>query len=89
MRAKAKRDARKEWGKLLRDIAQILDGMGEALEVDDEILGAISGMGVTNLFPLLPAHIRHLFIEQLSDEAALSAQADRLYWDSLPSKQAA
>lgn len=72
----------KQTATTLRDLAYALNGMADAMENGDSILGAISGMGVANHLPALPAHVRELFTEYLTDEAAAGAKADRLYMEA-------
>lgn len=75
---------RKEWASQLRDIALLIDKMAEAMEEDDHILGSIAGLGIGNHLPALPKHIRDLFVEYLSDEAAAGYAADRRYYEAMP-----
>lgn len=70
---------RKDAAELLRDIGQHCIAMARALDEDDDILGSLAGMGLANHLPLLPAHIRAVFMEHLDDEAARGARADAAY----------
>lgn len=72
-------DQRKEWGETLLGFAEGVRSMAEGLIEDDGILGAIGGIGVAELGPALPTHIRHALIECLDDEAARSFRADVSY----------
>jgi hypothetical protein len=63
----------------LRAVAQMVEGLAYALEHDDEIMGSISGQGLANHLPALPKHVRDVFAEYLTDEAARSYRADLAY----------
>ncbi len=76
---------RTEWAAQLYDLALLINSMAEAMDSDDAILGSISGQGVANHLAALPKHIRDVFMEHLSDEAAAGIKADQRYWDSLAS----
>lgn len=72
----------------LRAVAAGIESMADALDQDDGIMGALSGMVLANNLPALPAHIRHTFIEYLDDEAAAGLRSETLYYESLTSAQA-
>ena len=75
--------ARETWrgeaAELLRLIASHLETMAQALDEDDDIMGALAGMGLANHLPMLPKHIRDVLIENLDDEAARGVRAETLY----------
>ena len=71
---------RKQWGEQLIDLASLIDSMGRAMIEADEILGAISGAGIANHLAGLPQHIREVFLEHASDEAAAGIKADQRYF---------
>lgn len=75
---------RQKWGEQLVDLAEMIDSMGRAMIEDDGILGALSGEGIANHLAALPQHIREVFLEHASDEAAASFKADQRYleWES-------
>jgi hypothetical protein len=56
-----------------------MEAMADALDDEDDILGAISGMNLAENLPALPKHIRDVLMEYLSDEAAAGQRADLLY----------
>ena len=70
---------RQKWAEQLHDLASLIDGMADALDEDDGILGSIAGEGIANHLPALPRHIRHLFMDYLSDEAAAGHATDLRY----------
>lgn len=74
---------RTDAAELLRLIASHLETMAKALDEEDDILGALSGMGLANHLPMLPKHIRDVFIEYLDDEAARASRAETLYWEEM------
>lgn len=63
----------------LHAIAQMLDGLADALVGDDEIVGVLCSEGLANHLPALPAHVRHVLADLLTDEAARSYRADLAY----------
>lgn len=69
------------WGTQLRDLASLIDSMGQAMEEGDDILGAISGQGIANHLCALPKHIRDVFMEHLCDEAADAFKAEQRYYE--------
>jgi hypothetical protein len=73
-----------EWAKQLRDVAYFIETMAQALDEDDSILGSLAGQGLANHLPALPKHIRDVFLEYLSDEAAAGYVADLRYieWET-------
>lgn len=66
---------------LLRDIAGMLEGMADAIDDDDGILGSLCSEGLANLMPALPKHVRDVLADLLTDEAARSFRADLAYLD--------
>lgn len=74
---------RKEWGAQLVDLAALLDLFGDAMQGDDRIIGALAAEGLTTALSALPSHIRHLFMEYLSDEAAAGLAADRRFIEAM------
>lgn len=74
---------RKQWAGQLHDLAKLIESMAEAMANDDPILGPVASAGVADHLAALPSHIRHLFTEHLSDEAARGFRADQLYIESL------
>lgn len=77
--AQIRRDQVK-WGEQLNDLASMIETMGRACLEDDEILGCIAGQGVANHLSALPKHIRDVFMEHLSDEAAAGFATDQRYY---------
>ena len=77
----ATREQRAAWGQQLVDLASLIESMGRAMIDDDEIMGAISGEGIANHLAALPRHIREVFLEYASDEAAAALKADRRYYE--------
>ncbi len=75
---------RAEWGEQLRDLGKLIQGIGEAMVDQDDIMGIISGEGIANHMAALPRHIRETFTEYLSEEAALGYQADQRYLELQP-----
>jgi len=73
------RPLRREWGEQLVALGQCVTSMGEAMVDDDGILGAIAGEGIANHLAALPRHIREIFLEQASDEAAAGHATDIRY----------
>ena len=76
---KRNRHVNLEVAKTLRDLAYALEGMADALDEDDGILGALSGEGIANHLASLPKHVRVIFLEHASDEAAAAFKADQRY----------
>lgn len=66
----------------LRDVAQSLEAMADALEKDDGILGSLAGQGLANHLPALPKNVRDTLAECLTDEAAAGYRADLLYFEA-------
>jgi hypothetical protein len=71
------------WAAQLRDIAHLVESMADALDEDDGILGSLAGQGLANHLPALPKHIRDVFMEYLSDEAAAGYAADVRYFETV------
>lgn len=78
------RPHRQTWGDQLRELGETLIGFGDAMKGDDDILGVLLGESLAMQLPALPRHIREVFLEHLSDEAAAGYRADLLYLDSRP-----
>ena len=74
---------RKDAAETLRLVAFGCEGMADALDSDDGILGAMNGMVLANHLPALPKHIRDVFMEYLSDEEAAGLRSERLYMDAM------
>jgi hypothetical protein len=70
------RELRPKWGEQLVDLGNLIRSMGEAMLEDDGILGSIAGEGIANHLAALPRHIREVFLEYASDEAAAGYAAD-------------
>ena len=77
------REQRRGWAEDLRAVGESIVAMAEALEEDDGILGILAGEGIGNLMPALPRHIRELFTEYLSEEAALGFAADQRFYEAM------
>lgn len=80
---------RKEAAETLRALAHGCESMADALDEDDDILGAMSGMIFANHLPALPKHIRDTFIEYLEDEAARALVAEQRYYAEMYPEPAA
>jgi len=80
---------RAEVAKILHVIAFSIENMAAAMEEDDEILGVLAGRGIAENLPLLPRHVREVFIENLTDEAAAGARSERLYYEYVEAQAAA
>lgn len=78
------RPHRQKWGDQLRELGETLIRFGDAMQGDDEILGALLGRALADQLPALPSHIREVFLEYLSDEAAAAYKAEQRYfeWDA-------
>ena len=80
-------DNREAWrapaAETLRTLAYGMESMADALDADDDILGALTGMIFVNHLPALPKHIRDTFIEYLSDEEAAGLRSERLYMEAM------
>jgi len=68
-----------EWGASVRQLATVLEMLGQSMEDRDEISGPLCAGAVLEHMARLPEHIRHAFIDGLSDEAARGAKSDDLY----------
>lgn len=63
----------------LHALASLIESMAKAMEDEDDILGALASEGVANHLAALPKHVRDVFMEHLSDEAAHGLATDRRY----------
>lgn len=68
---------------ILHLLASCIDSMATAMEEGDEILGSLAGQGIANHLSALPKHVRDVFMEYLSDEAAAGFIADRRYYQEM------
>lgn len=67
----------------LHALASLIESMAQAMEDEDNILGALASEGVANHLAALPKHVRDVFMEHLSDEAARGLVTDRRYHDAV------
>lgn len=64
---------------LFRDLGRTAMNIADAIEDDDEILGPMASAGLLTILSAFPHDLRADMSDALSDEAARSLRADRLY----------